>query len=72
MNVEEYLGAYVEYKGQLGKIIAVATRPQVIIELLEPPVCPHCNKELPPEQIHIDPQCPNWESSVKPLKTIKG
>lgn len=64
------LGDFLLWWGQPAKIIGETDRRQVIIELLEPSRCPHCEGDLGKTQIHVVVSSPLFQEGAKPLQTI--
>lgn len=64
------LGDYLLWGGKLAKIVGETDRRQVIIELLEDAKCPHCNKSLGKEQIHMIVSSLLFQEKAEKLPTI--
>ena len=66
-NLDDYLF----YNGELMKCIAINPgHKEVILQSLEDRHCPHCNKSLGKEQIHVIVSSANFQQYAEPVKTI--
>ena len=65
------LGDYLLWEGQPAKVIGETDSRQVVIELLEDAVCPHCEGKLGKEQIHVIVSSPMFQNGAEKMKTIQ-
>ena len=65
------LGDYLLWEGKPAKIVGTSDTRQVIIELLEPQKCPHCDGDLGKKQINVIVSSPMFQEGAEKLQTIQ-
>jgi hypothetical protein len=64
------LGEFLLWDGKPAWIIAEASQRQVIIEMIEPCKCPHCQGDIGKKQISVIVASPMFQERAQPMKTI--
>ena len=64
------LGDFLLWKGEPAKVVAETESRQVVIEILEPCKCPHCEGDLGKYQFTVIVSSPLFQDSAEPLQTI--
>ena len=65
------LGDFLLWKDKPAKIIGTTDCPVLIIEMLEPKCCPHCNGVLGKEQFSVIEHSPLFQQSANMMPTIQ-
>ena len=65
-----HLGDTILWEGKLAKVIGLADRPTVIIEMIADKLCPHCKGSLGKEQFSVVISSPLFQGGAKPVQTL--
>ena len=65
------LGEYLLWEDKPAKVVGEIDRPCIIVEMLDAPVCPHCESVLEKHQFTVIPTSPLFQENAKPFPTIK-
>ncbi len=65
------LGDYLLWEGKPAKIVGEASERQVVIQMLAPRQCPHCESYFGVEQFSVIVNSPLFQENAEKLPTLK-
>ena len=64
------LGQFLLWRKKPARIVGETSERQVIIEMLENKCCPHCQRDLGKEQVHVIVSSPMYQEGAEKIETI--